>query len=45
MKSENLAVVAVFIAFIGAVIYGGTGESFPVPLPKTVTVTVPFSVP
>ena len=38
-------VVAVFVAFAVAVIFGSTGESYPHPVPKTVTVTVPFSVP
>lgn len=31
MNHENIGVVAVFVAFIVAVIYGSTGESFPPP--------------
>lgn len=40
---EVIGIVVIFIAFIGAVAYGSTGEAFPVPVPKTTTVTVPFS--
>jgi hypothetical protein len=34
MNHENLGLVIVFLAFIGAVIYGSTGESFP-PVPMS----------
>lgn len=44
MNFENLGIVLLFVGFAGAVIYGSHGESFPVPVPKTTTVTVPFSV-
>lgn len=39
----NLAAGFVALNIFGALLC--TGESFPVPVPKTVTVTVPYSVP
>lgn len=51
MKAFLIAVVLVTIVCISGLLLGQvfkalfTGESFPVPLPKTVTVTVPFSIP
>jgi hypothetical protein len=34
MNSENFGVIVVFLAFIGAVIYGSTGTSHP-PVPMS----------
>ena len=34
-----------FVALCLLALLCATGESFPVPIPKTVTVTVPFSLP
>lgn len=45
MNFENFGIVLLFVGFIGAVIYMSQGESYPVPVPKTTTVIVPFSVP
>lgn len=45
MNQEAFGIVFLFVAFVGTVIYGSQGESFPVPIPKTVTYTAPFSIP
>lgn len=51
MKIFLTALVLVAITCVAGLLLGQvfkalfTGESFPVPLPKTVTVTVPFSAP
>lgn len=45
MNHETIGIIVLFVAFLGAVIFGSTGESYPVPVRKTTTVTVPFSVP
>ena len=51
MKTFLTALAIVTITCVAGLLLGQafkalfTGESFPVPLPKTVTVTVPFSVP
>jgi len=42
---DTLSAFAVMAAFFAFVAYDtSTGESFPLPVPKTVTVTVPYSV-
>jgi hypothetical protein len=45
MKAETLEVIAIFAVLAAAVIFSTEGESFPQPIPKTVTVVMPFSKP
>ena len=51
MKTFLIALLLVAITFVCGLLLAQaakalfTGESFPMPVPKTTTVTVPFSVP
>lgn len=48
MKEFKQLLINLAIGFVALNIFGVlfcTGESYPVPTPKTVTVTVPFSIP
>lgn len=48
MKALKEFLIILLIGFAALNLFGwlfATGESYPVPIPKTVTVTVPFSVP
>jgi hypothetical protein len=48
MKNIKQFLLNLAIGFVALNLFGWafcTGESFPLPIPQTVTITVPFSVP
>jgi hypothetical protein len=45
MNFQNIGVVVLLVGAVGVLIYASTGESYQHPVPKTVTVTVPYKLP